>query len=289
MKRKNKQSHALAKVVGLIIILLLSLKAINFATSEYKSTNWKNDANLVVAVNGQDHLLAVWNLLQKKIYIIKIPKDAVMNSGPFSGDYTLDSILKLGVIDGKKQEYYVNALSHFFGVPVTSYYENENLSLLNFDINFRDIFFKKSSLTIFDYFKIKSLLFRKEIIDLPKRVRFARSRINNQVFMIFGQSDLDDFFGDIFQDKFLSGQGLYFKIYYSPNLNSELHYHERIIENIGFKLSDVEEIENGKKGKANECVVKKSSGYDFMISDFFHCKVRIDKNISYDVAVYVNE
>lgn len=259
--RKKHNNSATVRIIILLILAVLSFKIIAYFVEEYKNSVWKESTNLTIAVLGKDKLFVVFNTLSGKTYVIKIPGKTLMDKGPFASAYSLDAVIKLGEIDKKKKEYFKESLSRFFGAPVNAFYENSEMTLNGFDIKFTDVFFKKTDLSVFDYFKIKG-----------KSFSVVKTALNN-------------FFPDeIFQDKFLSDTPLYFKIFY--NNSSNLEYYKQIIENIGWKLSDFEreDFENTK----NQCIFKNKHDFDDVIEEYFSCQKRYSSSINYDVVVHVN-
>lgn len=200
-------------------------------------------------------MLVVFSSLSKKTYVIKIPEKA-----------------------------YVPSVERFFGIKVDGYYKNENLSFQNFDIKLSDVIFDKSDLTLFDYLKIKSGGYKTDKIDLEKQVKSHPLFIKNKEYEAYSGADLDAFFGDIFKDEILSRSASYFKINYSGlSSKDDLKFYERLIPNVGWKLSDEEQED--LTNKKNICFVKNKKTANSFFKKVFNCEIKEDSSVNYDVVL----
>lgn len=283
MKRKRK--HNLAVIIILAIIsVLLSLRLIFYFFNEYRSSLWDKKSNFGVVVLGKDYMFVEINNSTQKIYVIKIPKNIKIQSREFGNSYTLEGIVNLGQIDHKTQDYFKEAISSFFAVPVDSFYKNPILDFKNFDFKFSDFIQKNTDLTVFDYFAIKKTGYKIHKIDLDKEIKFEKHYFNGEKQIFFDSDDIDRNFSVLFQDDYLNKQKLIFKIIASLKSESVVELYERLVTNLGFKLADLE-FEEKNDLKKNTCFFKNQKRTPVVISNIFHCDTKIDESISYDVVL----
>jgi hypothetical protein len=289
MNRKRRKIQRTVRLIVLIIVLILSIRVISFSMSQYSSSLWGPKSNLLIMVEGKDQMLAVVSSAQGKIFIIKINDNTVMDKGPFDAKYNLSSIIRLGEIDQKKEEYIEKALSNFFGVKIDGYLINSNLNFNNFDIKLSDVIIGKTNLTVFDYLKIKSESFGLEKIDLEKEVKNTISKENNDQLLTYKNQDLDEYFSQIFRDKYLSNLKFYVKIRNTNQDSNNITYYQRLVENVGWKLSDVEKADQSKIINKINCRIKKLAVKDNQtISKMFNCDPEVNSTINYDLELIIN-
>jgi hypothetical protein len=258
MKKKTNHIKKTVRFILFLIILILSIKVVSLSFESYRSSIWQNQkSNLFLDIKGKDHLLAEINSSQKTIFVIKIGADSIPNSP-----------------------------NELFGVKCDGYVENPNLTLSAFDIKLGDVVNRKTDISIFDYLKIKLLNLRFEKIDLSKEVKNEISHINSQTIRRYSSNDIDKYFNKIFPDQYLAGLKFYVKIDYSGKDTSKFEYYKRLVENIGWKLSDYSENES-RDNKQNVCLVKKENKNSNLIMKIFDCQLKVSPSIDYDLEIKI--
>jgi hypothetical protein len=287
MKRKKSHIEKTVRVIVFLIIILLTFKIIVFVRGQYFESKWISQSNFAVAISGSDNLLAIWSLPQKSVTLIKISDDTMMKNGPFEGKYSLLAIKKLGEIDQKQKKYFIDALERFFGIRISAFLSNSKLSFNNFDLKLTDVLNEKTDLTIFDYFKIKSQPYVFKKINLHEDVLFSNSKINGESTIIFENKDLDQALRSIFRDQYFSDKMFFVKIEYQNENRLKLEYYKRLVENIGWKLSDVEYAPENTVKKKNQCLIRSEIKQIKFIDQLLDCQMRVDDSINYDLEIQI--
>ncbi len=287
MKHKKKNLKKTTGILLTVIFFLLSLRSVFYLISQYQSSIWDGKLNLAIAFKGKDYLFVYLNKYQKKMYVVRVPKNTLVRYRDNTSLYMLNSLYELGGIEKQQKSVFMESFRELFGYPVQGFYQNDRIGLENFDIKLRDIMTAKSNLSLFDYFKIK--MNDQEIIkiDLGKEITNHHDSLKQEVRIFFDRTDIDKYFNSKFED--IDTANLKYEIQIKTLINSrKLETIKRIINNFGWKVSDVD-ILSGTSNLKNEdlCVAKNLNNMNQAIQKTFSCKIEIDPRIYYDLIIYL--
>lgn len=239
-----------------------------------------------MAFRAEGDYFVLLNNFQKKLYVIRIPRSTAINYQN-SHDYTLDAIWQLGKIDKNKKSSYMRAMQSLFGYPIRVLYENEKINLDSFDIKMTDIFAGRTNLNIFDYFLIKSKRYKVIKQSLSDHVRPRIFKIKDETRLQFSEKQIDNELKNIFEDVELSNLGYRVQIKVLSAGETQKDEISRIIDNIGWKLANVEYVDRGTN--KNQCILKTSNNSEELIKNMFECSIIVQDKSLYDLVIVVGQ
>ncbi len=287
MRKNKKTTYKTIGCVAFIIILLLSLRIIYWFFGQWQNSLWNGRTNLAIAFKGKNYLLIYINKYQRKTYVIKIPTNALFQYKSGGGEYTLDGIWRLEKMGNNKKPDLRFSFQNFFAVPIVGQYENEKMGFDDFDIKLKDVLFEKTNLTVFDYFNLKKFSSHIERFNLSDRIVPEKKIIKDEKNLIFKPEDIDEVLRDIFNDLLLSNSKYNFKILANNQRQSEINAYRRLINNIGWKVSDIEIDDLGSRKNVNKCIVQENSEYDEFLRKSFSCGVSKNPASRYSVTLQI--